>query len=143
VPFVIIGGHAVNFHGYVRSNEVADLVWLRSRESEATLLSALTQASARYIGNEIDATTRIERTHEVTREFIATSHLMMLWTGSGFVDLFDYIPGSPEVDVGELFKTSVTADGLQYASLEWLRRMKQTAGRAKDKLDLENLPPQK
>ncbi len=27
VPFVIIGGHAVNFHGYVRATEDADVIF--------------------------------------------------------------------------------------------------------------------
>jgi hypothetical protein len=34
----------------------------------------------------------------------------------------------------------VQLDGVRFASLEWLRRMKQAAGRPKDLLDLENLP---
>ena len=38
VPFVIIGGHAVNFHGYVRATEDADLVFQRSSAAEAALL---------------------------------------------------------------------------------------------------------
>ncbi len=30
--------------------------------------------------------------------------------------------------------------GVRFVSLDWLRRMKQAAGRPKDLLDLENLP---
>jgi hypothetical protein len=141
VPFVIIGGHAVNLHGFVRSTEDSDLVWLRSAESEELLLSALTEINAQHIGREIDPMTKLERTYPVTQQFIAISHLMMLWTKNGFVDLFDYIPGAPEVAVEELFKTSTEAKGFRFASVEWLRRMKQAAGRTKDKLDLDNLPP--
>ena len=37
VPFVIIGGHAVNFHGYVRTTEDTDIVFLRTTASEAAL----------------------------------------------------------------------------------------------------------
>ena len=34
VPFVIIGGHAVVFHGYLRTTEDADLIFDRSPASE-------------------------------------------------------------------------------------------------------------
>jgi hypothetical protein len=29
VPFVVIGGHAVNAHGVLRATEDTDVVWLR------------------------------------------------------------------------------------------------------------------
>ena len=29
VPFVVIGGHAVNYHGYIRATEDRDIVLLR------------------------------------------------------------------------------------------------------------------
>jgi hypothetical protein len=34
VPFLVIGGHAVSFHGYVRATEDTDIVWMRSPEAE-------------------------------------------------------------------------------------------------------------
>jgi hypothetical protein len=142
VPFVIVGGHAVNYHGYRRATEDADAVWFRSSESERTLLAVLTEIRAMYIGNEIDPATRIERTYPVTMSFIQSTHLMMLWTNHGFLDLFDYIPGFPLEDVEQLLASSVEADGFRYVSLSWLRKLKQQAGRTKDLLDLENLPPE-
>jgi hypothetical protein len=63
VPFVIVGGHAVILHGYGRSTEDADVVWLRSTESEVALESALREIDACYIGKEIDPTTGIETLH--------------------------------------------------------------------------------
>jgi hypothetical protein len=142
VPFVIVGGHAVNFHGYRRTTEDADIVWKRSRESEAQLFTALTEASAQYIGDDIDPATGIERTYPVTPPYIRANPLMMLWTGQGFLDLFDYIPGFAEANVAELFDSSVESDGFQFASIEWLRRMKRASGRAKDQIDLDELPPE-
>ena len=141
VPFVIIGGHAVNLHGYMRSTEDSDLIWLRSKESEAALLAALNEIHAQFITDEIDPTTRIEKASPVTRTFITASHLMMLVTDLGFVDLFDYVPGDPKAEVSELFKASIEANGFRFASVQWLRRMKGATGRAKDQLDLDNLPP--
>jgi hypothetical protein len=52
-----------------------------------------------------------------------------------------YLSGYPEQDVEELAKSSVEVKGLRFVSLSWLRRMKEAAGRSKDKMDLENLPP--
>lgn len=141
MPFVIVGGHAVNFHGFRRATEDIDIVWLRSPESEAGLAKALADIGAHYIGKDIDPATGIERTHPVTPAHIRTMHLMMLWCPQGFLDLFDYIPGFPTADVGEVFRTATEADGLHFVSLDWLLSMKKAAGRSKDLLDLEKLQP--
>jgi hypothetical protein len=143
IQFVVVGGHAVNYHGFIRSTEDVDIVWFRSPESESALSHALSEMGACYIGKEIDPATRMERLIPVTTEYIRASHLMMLWTGSGFLDLFDYIPGYPQADVTELFQTSVETEGVRFASLRWLLQMKKAAGRPKDLIDLENLPSSK
>lgn len=140
VPFVVAGGHAVNVHGYIRATEDTDIIWARSREAEAGLLHALEELEARYIGSEIDPATRIERTHPVTAAFVRTQNLMMLRTTAGFLDLFDYVPGLPDVPVAEVLASAIEVHDVRFVSLEWLRRMKQAAGRPKDLLDLENLP---
>ena len=140
VPFVIVGGHAVALHGFVRATEDCDVVWVRSGESEQKLLAALGELEARYIGKEIDPATGMERTYPVSLEYIRAYPLMMLTTRLGFLDLFDYIPGAPHEEAKNLLATSVESGGLRYASLDWLRKMKQAAARPRDKLDLENLP---
>ena len=124
VDFVIIGGHAVNFHGYSRTTEDADIVWMRSEDGENKLLAALAEIEAQYIGKEIDPATNIERMYPVTPAFIGAMHLMMLVTRYGFLDIFDYVPGLPEKDVTELFRTSIEFRGLKYVSLDWLWKMK-------------------
>ena len=95
VPFVVIGGHAVNVHGVLRATEGTDVVWLRSRESEGNLLRALVEIDAHSIGNEIDPATGIEKIYPVTESFVRAGGLMMLCTNAGFLDLFDSIPGFP------------------------------------------------
>ncbi|HET6252304.1 MAG TPA: hypothetical protein VFE47_31750 [Tepidisphaeraceae bacterium] len=140
VAFIVIGGHAVYFHGYERLTEDTDIIWLRTPSAEAALLSALTEIEACYIGKEIDPSTGLERLYPVSLSYIRASHLMMLWTRHGFVDIFDYIPGFPNEDVRQIFSTSLAAHGYGYPSLEWLRKMKKASGRSKDMLDLENLP---
>jgi hypothetical protein len=140
VPFVVIGGHAVTAHGYIRATEDVDVVWLRSPESEENLFRALTELDAKYIGNDIDPATGIEREHPITPSFLHASRLMMLITKHGFLDLFDYVPGLPHEDVGQLIATGMDVGDLKFASLDALRRMKRASGRTKDLLDLDNLP---
>jgi hypothetical protein len=139
VDFVIVGGHAVNVHGYRRATEDIDIVWIRSPEAEEALFRALGEIDAKYIGQEIDPATGLEKTHPVTLPFIRNSRLMMLLTRLGFLDLFDYVPGLPQEDPRQLLAASMEVNGLRFASLQWLRRMKQSAARPKDLLDLENL----
>jgi hypothetical protein len=140
VPFVVIGGHAVNYHGYGRTTEDVDVVWIRSAESEKSLLAALIEIDAAYIGSEIDPATGLERTHPLTLPFIQSSRLMMLCTRYGFLDLFDYVPGLGQEKPERLLAESVESAGFRYASLPWLRQMKAASGREKDLLDLQNLP---
>jgi len=108
VPFVIIGGHAVSFHGYVRTTEDADIVFLRTPESEARLLEALQSIHACWISQERDPQTGMERLVPVSGSYIASQHLMMLSTDVGFLDIYDYVPGFPDTPVAELFADSVS-----------------------------------
>ena len=140
VPFVIIGGHAVNFHGHVRATEDTDLIFERSPASEAALLEALESIHACWISDERDPATGHERLVPVSSSYVRGEHLMMLTTDLGFVDLYDYVPGFPDVPVADVFSDSVELDNLRFVSLRWLRKMKQSAGRHKDLDDLEHLP---
>jgi hypothetical protein len=139
VPFVVIGGYAVNFHGYVRTTEDVDVVWLRSPQAEQDLHAALTELNAAFIGDEIDPGTGLERTIPVTLQFIQSTRLMMLVTRLGFLDLFDYVPGIPQENPQSLFDSAVAMGDLAFVSLDWLRRMKHASARPKDLDDLQNL----
>jgi hypothetical protein len=141
VPLVVIGGYAVTFHGYVRATEDVDIVFVRSDSSELALLKALDEINACWIGNELDPATGIESLVRVNDAYIRSTRLMMLITDLGFLDIFDYVPGCPEVSVEELLSASVQHPaGYRFASLKLLRQMKIASGRAKDLLDLEMLP---
>lgn len=140
VPFVIIGGHAVVFHGYVRTTEDADLIFERTPASESALLEFLQSIHACWISDERDPATGHERLVAVSPAYVRNAHLMMLTTDLGFLDLYDYIPGFPDVPVADIFSDSVELDNLRFVSLHWLRKLKQAAGRHKDLDDLEHLP---
>lgn len=140
VPFCLVGGLAVQIHGFSRETEDIDIVWLRSEEAAHRLLTVLTEARGCWISNERDPATGLERLVPVTKAFINCEHLMMLWTDYGFIDLFDYIPGFPQDDVRSLLDSATSVNGIPYASLEWLKKMKRAAGRPQDLKDLQNLP---
>lgn len=59
VPFVVVGGHAVTFHGYLRTTEDIDVVWLRSADSEQAMLEALTEITACWLDSKIDPETEL------------------------------------------------------------------------------------
>jgi hypothetical protein len=105
------------------------------------LFAALSEVNACWIGDEIDPETGIERTHPVTMDYIRQTHLMMLVTDFGFLDIFDYVPGFPEASLDDLFATAIPHESHRFVSLAWLRRMKSAANRPRDQADLENLPP--
>jgi hypothetical protein len=140
VPFVIIGGHAVIFHGHLRTTEDADLIFERSPAAEAALLGALESIHACWISDQRDLATGHERLVPVSASYIRSEHLMMLTTDLGFLDLYDYIPGFPDTPVADVFADSFKLDNLRFVSLHWLRKLKQAAGRHKDLDDLEHLP---
>jgi len=141
VPFVVIGGHAVNYHGHLRATEDTDLLWLRTPENEARLVAALGELKAEWISDELDPATGIERTHSVTAAFVRAKPLMMLCTSRGYLDLFDHVPGIPDASVETLIGSACELNGIRYVSLDWLKRLKLASGRPRDLADLENLPP--
>jgi len=140
IPFVIVGGHAVNFHGYIRTTEDADVIVARSEPINERLLRVLAQINAGWIADDIDPATGLERVVPITLPYIRSRHLMMLTSDLGFIDVFDYIPGFPETPVSEVFGDCCEHGDLRFVSLAWLRRIKEQAGRHKDLDDLENLP---
>ena len=142
VSFVIIGGHAVTFHGFVRATEDTDIIIRRSPECDERLVAALTELNAQWIGDEIDPTTGIEQTHPVTPNYVRGTRLMMLITDLGFLDIFDFVPGLPDADVDQVFDSSIANGGRLFVALDWLRSMKRASGRPSDQHDLENLPPE-
>lgn len=139
VDFVIIGGHAVNFHGYIRTTEDFDIIVKDDDENKKRLFDALSNINACWITNEIDPETKIEKTKPVTLSYMSNNHLMMLCTDNGFIDIFDFIPGFPDISTEEIFETSEEFKGLKYMSLDWLIKIKQKSGRPRDLEDIEKL----
>jgi len=140
VHLVVIGGHAVNYHGYPRSTQDIDLIFSRTPASEVAVANVLSEFEAFWISDEIDPATGIEKTVPVTLSYVRSHRLMMLGSHAGFIDIFDFIPGLPNHPLDDLLATASVAQGIPFASLPWLRRIKQASGRPRDQLDLDNLP---
>ncbi|MFZ2657631.1 MAG: hypothetical protein WAX69_22045 [Victivallales bacterium] len=139
VPFVVIGGFAVNFHGYIRATEDCDIIFSRNSRSEANLFKALKKIGACRIGNRIDPKTKLEELIPVDESFIRTANLMMLHTKHGYLDIFDYVPGFPGKNPDILFKDSKKLKGINFVSLKWLKMLKKASGRPRDIEDIKIL----
>lgn len=140
IPFVVIGGHAVNVHGFARATEDVDLLYQRSRDTDAQLCEVLDDINAFYIGNELDPETGIEKTYPVTIDYIHQNQLMMLGSDLGYIDLFTFVPGIPNASVEELIASAEHINDRPFVSLAWLRKLKEASGRPQDLIDIENLP---
>ncbi len=140
VTYAIIGGYAVNFHGYLRSTEDIDIVFLRNATSELALYESLAALKAFWISDEIDPHTGLEKTQPVTLEYVKTHRLMMLGTELGYVDLFDFLPGFDTSLLDDFFASVEVSHGRRFTSLAWLKRLKMAANRLQDRIDLEKLP---
>ena len=139
VPVVVIGGHAVSFHGHIRDTEDLDVIWVRSEAADQALFAALAAVNAQWISNELDPETGLEKLKPITLQYVKANHLMLLVTDLGFVDLFDYVPGIPGATVQEVFEESIPSGTARFVSLDWLRRMKSATDRSKDAEDLRHL----
>ncbi len=140
VTYAIIGGHAVNFYGYLRATEDIDIVFLRDDNSERAVFECLAALGGFWITDEVDPATGLEKTLPVTLEYVRTHHLMMLGTRVGYVDLFDFLPGLDNAELGDFFAAVEVSGGRRFTSLAWLKRLKRAADRPQDRLDLERLP---
>jgi hypothetical protein len=138
--FVIIGGHAVNFHGFIRATEDVDVLLCTDKGYDAKLLTALLELKAYQITDEIDPETGIERTRPVSENALAGRSLHMVGTEYGYLDIFCFVPGFPETDVEQVWSEAVVSQGQRYVSLRWLRLLKESAARPIDQVDLANLP---
>jgi len=140
IDVVVIGGHAVIFHGYLRTTEDIDLIFRRTPSNEERLFEVLLEMDAFWISNEIDPVTKLEIIQPISLSYIRVNSMMLLGSRLGYIDLFDFVPGLPETPFDEIWRQAINANGRPFVSLDWLRRMKQTANRPQDQIDLQNLP---
>lgn len=128
VEYLVIGGHAVAYYGYVRPTRDMD-VWVAVSEANA---ERLVRAVKKFFGGELEGLTRdwfLDR-ENVTR-FGAVPNL---------VEILPQISGG-EFEAAFARRVVVNLGGqtLNLISLDDLKANKRASGRMKDLADLENL----
>ncbi len=128
VRYLVVGGHAVGTHGYVRYTGDLD-VWVAIDPSNAQrLLDAL-----RKFGFDQPSLTPelFAREHQIVRMGVPPMRIEVHTSLSGV-----------EFEACYARRQTVSVEGIEMPviALADLRANKAAAGRTKDKLDLENLP---
>ncbi|MFA6316974.1 MAG: hypothetical protein WC943_06110 [Elusimicrobiota bacterium] len=129
VEFVIVGAHAVAFHGYVRGTKDLDILIRSTPENIPRVLSALKDFGFGSLGlKESDFT---------------GDHVIQLGNPPNRVDFLSGISG---VETEKAWKTRVkgTYQGLpaDFISRECLLKNKRAADRGQDRLDVQKLEEQ-
>lgn len=136
VDFVVIGGIAVQTHGYIRSTHDLDIV-VRARTLNLTRLSeALAELEAEPRG---DTRINVNDPHQ-----LRAAPLVAVTTRAGPLDMvnFDHLAGAP-ASYDALRDAALTVHlrgfAVAVAALRDLIRMKRAAGREHDLADIEAL----
>ena len=142
VRYLVAGGLAVNAHGYLRFTKDVDLVLSLDRDN---ILRALTALSALGYAPTIPVTAEQFADPKVRRSWIQEKNMRVfqLWSDHHRetpIDLFveepfDFI----EEDSQALVKQLSGAGEVRFVSLRSLIRMKETADRPQDRIDVEHL----
>lgn len=127
VDFVVIGGHAVAFHGYPRLTDDIDLLLRPTRENAQRVLDAIAEFGFGSIELTVD-------------DFVAPDQVIQLGRIPNRVDLLTHVYG---VTIDEIWQTRVEADldGLRVMMIgkAELIRTKRATGRTQDIADAEKL----
>jgi hypothetical protein len=142
VEFVVIGGFAVQFHGYVRATKDIDVVPEPSRQNLDRLWDALQTVDAQQM--EIGGFRPEEMPFEFTRENLATSgDNRRLRTELGILDVMQWVEGVESCDELRAGAVEETPEEVGYtvafAGFDDLITMKQEAGRDQDRIDITSL----
>jgi hypothetical protein len=145
VRFVVIGGIAVGVHGYVRGTKDIDVCPDPSRSNLGELAAVLRDLDARQVEVADDFAPHELPFDPLDPDDLAQGGNFRLRTRLGALDIMQWIPGidadhAYPVLAADAFGVELRGAELRVCSLAHLRRMKETAQRPQDLLDLENLP---
>ncbi len=128
IPFLIIGGHAVGVHGYVRATKDLD-IWIEPDERHAMALGRC----LRVIGVQVPSVELMRNLRESTG--------LRLGSEDNRIDLLFRVAGVEFApSYARRVEIEVDGIGISFIGLEDLRASKLAAGRLQDLADLENLP---
>lgn len=128
VEYLVIGGHAVAFHGYPRTTSDLD-VWIEPK-AETAEKTAFVLGQFGFLPDQIDK--KVLRTRDQVIRIGVAPNRIELSTG---------IDG---VQFGQCYKNRIEAelDGVpvSFINLDHLKENKRASGRNKDLADLDELP---
>jgi hypothetical protein len=129
VRYLVLGGYAVNFHGYRRNTKDFD-VWIALDPDNAERVSVAMQRFG------------FSRASVPPEKFLTKGHILAFGREPLRVDIITDPSG---VDFAICYEHRVEAmiEGVRipFIALEDLKANKRSSGRLKDLADLENLPP--
>jgi hypothetical protein len=135
VSFIVIGGLAARAHGSPTLTEDIDICYERSRSNIQALASALRDLGATLRGVEPGLPFQLDaKTIELGDSFTfrtTAGNCDILGTPSGTTGFADLVRKAVDVRIGAIV--------VKVTSLDDLIRMKRTAGRPKDRIELEIL----
>ena len=128
VEYVIVGGHAVIAHGFLRTTGDVDILVRPSDENAERMLTVMKRYGYANDEFELDDFTRIP-------SYLSFSRY------DGYIDLMTFTPG---VTFDECYQNRLILDiygtAVSFMNLRELIKNKQAVGRPQDLLDIENLP---
>ncbi len=128
VEYVVLGGHAVIAHGYLRTTGDIDIFIGPTDQNAGRILRALERFG--YTNGEFER-----------NDFTRVPNYLSFSRYDGWIDLLTFTLG---VTFDECYKNRVVLDTegvpVNFISLSDLIRNKQATGRPQDLRDLENLP---
>ena len=129
VEFVIVGAHAVAFHGYTRGTKDLDILIRPNPENISRVVAALKDFGVESLG--------------LVEADFTPENVIQLGVPPNRVDLLAEISG---VETEKVWRTRVKGEyqghPAEYISLDCLLQNKKTAGRRQDLLDVEKLKKQ-
>lgn len=130
VEFVVIGGHAVAFHGYPRLTDDLDLLVRPTKDNAQRVVDALAAFGFGDVGLGVD-------------DFIAPDQVIQLGRVPNRIDLLTHVYGVTMEEVWET-RVEVDLDGLKvwFIGKDALIRNKKATGRKQDLADAEKLERQ-
>ena len=127
VEYLLVGGHAVAYHGYPRFTGDVDFFISRTATNAAALVEVLAEFGFSELGLKVE-------------DFLEPNQVIQLGRPPARIDLLTSIEG---VEFDEAWQTRVPADldGLPVSviSKDLLIRNKKSVNRAQDQADLEKL----
>jgi len=131
LPYVVIGGFSVIFHGYVRATRDSDLLVPDGAEANEAIVRFLSRIEAR----------RFQDDGVLTAEEVGRGEHLRVDSRHGIIDIMR--GGLPPLDFETVAARADTVDWngqqIQIAALPSVVGFKRLAGRPQDKLDLSEL----